>query len=245
MFGGLSSLFGEAAKHTLPSESAQHAMPSESAKPLPTPDTETDTEDGASSSHGSVSQSQMGESQRETSTRDEAAESQRRAAEAAVNRTLKAKDHHAVLGVAEPISPTRLKKAYRRLCLQLHPDRCQAPRAEEAFKRVQEAFAALDQNGPRSSAARAQAKRTERKQAEHRQRDRDRGWTSRGIDPRYGAPATRGRRPGHLEPPTKRANGKTAFAPKAGPPPRPSSRGGASHRPSTQASPPPMGPMEA
>ena len=161
-----------------------------------------------------------------------------------VMRTLNAKDDRAVLGVTEPISPTRLKKAYRRLCLELHPDRCQARRAEEAFKRVQEAYAALNPSEVRSSAARAAAKRAGRRQAERRQQERDRGWTSRGIDPRYGAPATRGRRPTHLEPPTMRANGK-AFAPKAGPPPRPSYRASGIERPSTLAGPAPMEPMEA
>ena len=35
------------------------------------------------------------------------------------------------------------KKAYRRLALRLHPDKCRAPHAEEAFKRVSAAYAAL------------------------------------------------------------------------------------------------------
>ena len=40
-------------------------------------------------------------------------------------------------------SPAACKKAYRRLALRLHPDKCQAPHAEEAFKRVSAAYAAL------------------------------------------------------------------------------------------------------
>ena len=36
-----------------------------------------------------------------------------------------------------------VKKAYRRLALRLHPDKCQARHAEEAFKRVSAAYAAL------------------------------------------------------------------------------------------------------
>lgn len=127
-----------------------------------------------------------------------------------------------VLGVAEPISPTRLKKAYKRMCLELHPDRCHARNAEAAFKRVQEAYAALDPTGgARSSTARMAAKRMERRKAESQQRERDRAWTSRGVDPRYGATASRGRRATHLEPAKKRVNGKTSYTPKAGPPPPP------------------------
>lgn len=137
------------------------------------------------------------------------------AALAAVTKVLRANDACAILGVSSDASPTRLKKAYKRACLELHPDRCHAAGAEEAFKKVQEAFANLDPNAPKAK------KISKRRHAEQEQRERDRGWTSRGVDPRSGAPATRGRKPTHLDPPVKRANGKTAYKPKAGPPPSP------------------------
>ena len=51
--------------------------------------------------------------------------------------------HHAVLGVDRDADADALKKAYRLLALRLHPDKCRAPHAEEAFKRVSAAYAAL------------------------------------------------------------------------------------------------------
>lgn len=132
----------------------------------------------------------------------------------AVKRTLSASDDCGVLGLQQPVSPTRLKKAYKRLCMELHPDRCRARGAEEAFKRLQEAYAALDPTGARSSTARKAAATARRRHEEDAQRRKDRTFTSRGVDPRYGAPAPRGRR--HLEPePAVRANGKPKAARKA------------------------------
>lgn len=143
---------------------------------------------------------------------------------ATVTKTLHAPDDRAVLGIApgEAVSPKQLKRAYKRLCLELHPDRCRARGAEAAFKRLQAAYAALDPNAaPKRAAGRAAAANPEaaaRRKAEEKQRERDRGWTTRGVDPRYGQMASRGRdRP---VAPTKRANGRAHVrAPKAGPPP--------------------------
>ena len=60
-------------------------------------------------------------------------------------------DHHAVLGVDRDADADALKKAYRTLALKLHPDKCPAVGADEAFKRVSTAFAVL--SDPRQRAA--------------------------------------------------------------------------------------------
>ena len=61
----------------------------------------------------------------------------------AIERALAAADACEALGVERGASQAACKKAYRRLALRLHPDKCQAPHAEEAFKRVSAAYAAL------------------------------------------------------------------------------------------------------
>ncbi len=50
------------------------------------------------------------------------------------------KDYYAVLGVPEDASSADIKKAYRKLAQQLHPDTNPDPGAEERFKEVNEAF---------------------------------------------------------------------------------------------------------
>ena len=59
--------------------------------------------------------------------------------------------HYAVLGVHREADADALKKAYRTLALRLHPDKCPAAGADEAFKRVSTAFAVL--SDPRQRAA--------------------------------------------------------------------------------------------
>ena len=54
------------------------------------------------------------------------------------------RDYYEVLGVARSASPDELKKAYRKLALQHHPDRNpDDPAAEEKFKEASEAYAVL------------------------------------------------------------------------------------------------------
>ena len=52
-------------------------------------------------------------------------------------------DYYDVLGVQRNASPEDLKKAYRRLAMQYHPDRNQEPGAEARFKQVNEAYEVL------------------------------------------------------------------------------------------------------
>ncbi|MHB8605674.1 MAG: molecular chaperone DnaJ [Thermoplasmatota archaeon] len=53
------------------------------------------------------------------------------------------RDYYEILGVAKSASPEEIKKAYRQLALKFHPDRNKEPGAEDKFKEVSEAYAAL------------------------------------------------------------------------------------------------------
>jgi curved DNA-binding protein len=53
-------------------------------------------------------------------------------------------NYYQTLGVAVDASPEEIKKAYRKLALETHPDRnANDPRAEERFKRISEAYGVL------------------------------------------------------------------------------------------------------
>jgi molecular chaperone DnaJ len=54
-----------------------------------------------------------------------------------------ARDYYEVLGVSREATETEIKKAFRRLARELHPDVNQAPDAEERFKEAAEAYEVL------------------------------------------------------------------------------------------------------
>ncbi len=53
------------------------------------------------------------------------------------------RDYYEVLGVAKSAGVDEIKKAYRKLALEFHPDRNKSPDAEEKFKEISEAYAVL------------------------------------------------------------------------------------------------------
>ena len=65
------------------------------------------------------------------------------ASAADVNRVIRTKNYYDILGVSKTANDAELKKAYRKLALKFHPDKCKVPKADEAFKQVGRAFAVL------------------------------------------------------------------------------------------------------
>lgn len=61
----------------------------------------------------------------------------------AVKKIMRCKDYYEILGISKEATDSDLKKAYRKLALQFHPDKNKAPGAGEAFKAVGNAFAVL------------------------------------------------------------------------------------------------------
>ncbi|HTC71113.1 MAG TPA: DnaJ domain-containing protein, partial [Acidothermaceae bacterium] len=54
-----------------------------------------------------------------------------------------ARDHYAVLGVRKDAPPEEIKRAYRRLARQLHPDVNPDAQTQERFKEVTAAYEVL------------------------------------------------------------------------------------------------------
>ncbi|KAH8738701.1 hypothetical protein FG386_000492 [Cryptosporidium ryanae] len=64
---------------------------------------------------------------------------------------LKAKNYYETLGIQRNADDSSIKKAYKKLALQLHPDKCKAPSAEEAFKKIALAFQTLSDTEKREN----------------------------------------------------------------------------------------------
>ena len=60
------------------------------------------------------------------------------------------RDYYEILGVPRDAAADAIKKAYRKLAIQLHPDRNKAADAEEKFKELSEAYAVLSDDQKRA-----------------------------------------------------------------------------------------------
>lgn len=67
-----------------------------------------------------------------------------------IERIQKTDDYYRILGVERNAEKLTIKKAYRKLALKLHPDKCVLDGAEEAFKKVSSAFSTLSDESKRA-----------------------------------------------------------------------------------------------
>ena len=70
------------------------------------------------------------------------------------------KNYRKILGVSQDAGEEEIKRAYRWLALQFHPDRNKEPGAEARFKEINEAYAIL--SGKQSEPVAVAAPRTRR-----------------------------------------------------------------------------------
>jgi DnaJ family protein B protein 12 len=61
----------------------------------------------------------------------------------AVRKIKKCKDYYQILGIEKDAAEIEIKRAYKKLALQFHPDKNNAPGAADAFKMIGNAFAVL------------------------------------------------------------------------------------------------------
>jgi len=66
-------------------------------------------------------------------------------------RNFRCKDYYEVLGVTKESTDSEIKKAYKKLALQLHPDKNKAPGSAEAFKAIGNSVAVLTDAEKRKS----------------------------------------------------------------------------------------------
>mmetsp|Transcript_18191 Transcript_18191/g.29583 ORF Transcript_18191/g.29583 Transcript_18191/m.29583 type:complete len:269 (-) Transcript_18191:39-845(-) len=70
---------------------------------------------------------------------------------AEIRRIFSCKDFYEILVVPRSCNENDLKKAYRKLAIKLHPDKCHLTGAEDAFKKVSTAFSCLNDSRQRSA----------------------------------------------------------------------------------------------
>jgi len=70
--------------------------------------------------------------------------------EVACKKILRTKCYYEALGVPKNANDDTIKKSYRKLALQLHPDKNKAPSAEEAFKKISKMFQCLSDANKRA-----------------------------------------------------------------------------------------------
>ena len=68
-----------------------------------------------------------------------------------VKRIVGMRSYYDILAVDRSATDDQVKKAYRKLALKFHPDKCKAPGAEEAFKKISKAFQCLSDSSKRRS----------------------------------------------------------------------------------------------
>lgn len=128
---------------------SENLFPSQRAKELlaklkasPRPDTNTASTDGAYRRRAPPSPKRQAPAPEPDYTTDQLE---------AVRKLKKCKDYYEVLGVSKEATDSEIKKAYKKMALQLHPDKNKAPGAAEAFKAIGNAAAILTDPEKRKS----------------------------------------------------------------------------------------------
>jgi len=67
-----------------------------------------------------------------------------------IKKIMKSEDFYELLGVEKEAGDPVILKAYRKLALKLHPDKCSLPQGEDAFKKVSNAFSVLKDSDQRA-----------------------------------------------------------------------------------------------
>ena len=60
------------------------------------------------------------------------------------------KDYYDILGVSRDVNEEDLRRSYKKLAVKFHPDKNQAPHADDAFKKISHAFTCLNDKEKRA-----------------------------------------------------------------------------------------------